>query len=1058
MQYQSATETSVAARPVIFRPAVARLLAGAALLCIFASANADQLLVTAANSDANSVYDLKLSPSSAVPVTPVISTTTTPVNSDGKNHGSFDALVWVSNSYCKSLDLIVADAAHRQIVRYSGASTLPNCYNPTGGTPTLNPSAQVIFTWTKLGSGPAQPNGLSADANGNLFVVSSSGLFDPKPSVWVLPFNQSGNLYCSGAAGTYCAPVLIDNKFSGVLTLALAETLVAGVTTPLWNAGDLLVLVGDTFDARLTVYSQGKIYGTNGRIATGGLPLGGPTSVAIPWLKFLEVLADPFGMDIWPANTSLGPNPSVLFTTVDGRILRFDTVQNKFVTNFASGLGFGLQKIKVGTYANIPYAFVAQIEARNTGQILALAAPTTGTNKPLAAVSTGVMNPMGLAVSNSASVPVPPPVSQNCTNCDVVIDPLGPVAVTTYTPPPGESFTGTVTEQNCIVQSDPRVSNGLSNWSCTGADLPIGSGTPYCPSFPSAIIPGSVCGHSGPTGSGFAVIEGTATGLDSAANNTFFETALSIDTVLPGPANLECTNFPTTGQIPLTAWGTRSDLQTVEGTMAEDSLAGFPNLSGAPGYLADLTGFCDTSTTGGRGISIFAYGVGLSNTSQSYVYALQNEAFEALQQTVAAGNIASGVQSTLETEITAAEAYVTAAEGGNNVTPNLDCALNEIYTTDVYLRANLSAFASNLVTSPPGGGNPNPAPDIDSRLAAWYLMLNTQIMGNQPPTPPTSTAYPLPFPVPASSVPACNVNTLYSVSGSATGLVAGGTLLVQDSNGDGLSETANSAGNASFAFPADLASGATYSVTVPSPPNCSVTNGAGVISNANITNVVVTCPDQPPVISNFFINTPSDPDPGYVNWVTQNATSCNITDLYAYSSGNGYTASGLPTGGPTYDGDDINYSGSFAPPSGAPGYGTDTYTLTCFGASGTTPATASILNASGAIPATTTPLTISSFTAIDTNGNLSWATTNSTTGTTCTITDAYGGTTPYTSPNTQQPITGLPASEASYAFPYFKGALCSVAADVLTLTCSDPSNGTAFQTLTLSNAGVVCIY
>jgi hypothetical protein len=168
------------------------------------------------------------------------------------------------NSVCKTLDLIAADATKGQIVRYSGASTLPGCYEPANGAPSVDPTAQIIFKWSKLGSGPARPNGVSADANGNVFVVSSSGPFDPKPSVWVLPFNSTANQYCSGAAGSYCAPVLIDNKFSNTLTLALAETLVANAPavtstgTVLWKAGDLLVLVGDSFDARLIVYSAAR--------------------------------------------------------------------------------------------------------------------------------------------------------------------------------------------------------------------------------------------------------------------------------------------------------------------------------------------------------------------------------------------------------------------------------------------------------------------------------------------------------------------------------------------------------------------------------------------------------------------------------------------------------------------------------------------------------------------------------------------------------------------------------------------------------------------------------
>jgi hypothetical protein len=79
--------------------------------------------------------------------------------------------------------------------------------------------------------------------------------------------------------------------------------------------------------------------------------------------------------------------------------------------------------------------------------------------------------------------------------------------------------------------------------------LPIGAGTIYCPSFPSAVIPGSVCGHSGPTGSGFAVMEATATGIDPNDNNSFVTTVGNIDAVMPGASNLECANFAL-GQIP----------------------------------------------------------------------------------------------------------------------------------------------------------------------------------------------------------------------------------------------------------------------------------------------------------------------------------------------------------------------------------------------------------------------------------------------------------------------------------------------------------------------------
>jgi hypothetical protein len=979
MKNKSATRESATATSGICRIVLARLLTGAALLGIVASADADQLQVTAANSNGDLLYDLVIGPSSTLPIVPVITNAITPINNakDESTHGGFDALVWVSNSVCKTLDLIAADVTKGQIVRYSGASTLPTCYQPAKGAPAVNPTAQIIFKWSKLGSGPARPNGVSADADGNVFVVSSSGLWDPKPSVWVLPFNSTANQYCGAAAGAYCAPVLIDNKFSNTLTLALAETLVASAPavtstgTVLWNAGDLLVLVGDSFDARLIVYSSGKIYSSPGQLATHKLPLGGPTSTAIPWLKFLAQLAAPFGMDLWPANTSLGGDAGVLFTTIDGRILSFDTVQNRFVGDFAQRLGPGLQKIKVGTYANVPYAFVAQLAFNGAGQILAFAAPpANGLNRPLATVSHDVMNPVGLAVSNSGVQSVPTvktgtpcaPPNPACT-----FDPLGPELVTIIQAYPGDNLSGTVQEQTCSVQSDPRVTiEEEGGWSCDQSALTIGAGTIYCPSFPSAVIPGSVCGHSGPTGYGFAVVEATATGIDPNDNNSFVTSASNIDVVMPGTSNLECSAFTSGGAIPLMAWGTRSDLTTVEGTIPEDSDAALfgPALGGQQGYLAEMTSSCDESTTNQRGISIYAIGLGLSSPTPAYANTLQSEKYEALQQTVSSALIVpTSVQNTLAGYIGTAEDYVAAG--------SINCALNEIVTADNYVRSNLPDFYSNLVS---GSGNPNPAGDIDGRLANWYLTINTELAGN----PPNAT-----WPLPAGTAPTC----------AAAGQ---------------------------------------------------------------------------PQITSFFLQPPSAGDEaGYIDWTTVNtatASSCNLTDLYAdaaYVSGvtQGYTSSGLPTGGPgqNFEGDSITVVYPAYPPSTGSPYGVDTYTLTCFGAAGTTPATQSMLVGVSTPTPGDPQLAISSFTAevseLGDDGYLSWATNNETEGTTCTITDEYGGT-----PYNQKPLAGLPPNASGYFYGYFCGtallgtqSLPAMPSDTLTLTCSDSSNGTAFTTLTITN-------
>ncbi len=176
----------------------------------------------------------------------------------------------------------------------------------------------------RFGQGSGAAQGLTVDTTGNLYVLSSSCDFDGAPSLWVFPVNKQG---------VYGAPILIDHSFGWIKTSTLAETLIAGTTTTLFQAGDLVVLVGDLSDARVIVYSQAAIAGV---LATGKA-LSGPTSTAVPWSKFAPLWAVPIGMDLWPADATHGP--SLLITTTDGRILRFDTAADAFAANFASGLG-----------------------------------------------------------------------------------------------------------------------------------------------------------------------------------------------------------------------------------------------------------------------------------------------------------------------------------------------------------------------------------------------------------------------------------------------------------------------------------------------------------------------------------------------------------------------------------------------------------------------------------------------------------------------------------------------------------------------------------------------
>ena len=114
----------------------------------------------------------------------------------------------------------------------------------------------------------------------------------------------------------------------------------------------------------------------------------------------------PLGMDFWPPD-ALSGNTTLLFTTTAGRILRYDfsaatgAIVPTLKQVFASGLGSGLHKIKVGQEFEVPYAYVTQTPGGNNGRILQFGAPVTpGTTNLIGTATKGVNGPNGLAASH----------------------------------------------------------------------------------------------------------------------------------------------------------------------------------------------------------------------------------------------------------------------------------------------------------------------------------------------------------------------------------------------------------------------------------------------------------------------------------------------------------------------------------------------------------------------------------------------------------------------------------------------------------------------------------
>jgi 6-phosphogluconolactonase (cycloisomerase 2 family) len=91
----------------------------------------------------------------------------------------------------------------------------------------------------------------------------------------------------------------------------------------------------------------------------------------------------------------------------------------------------------------------------------------------------------------------------------------------------------------------------------------------------------------------------------------------------------------------------------------------------------------------------------------------------------------------------------------------------------------------------------------------------------------------------------CTTNT-YAVGGTVSGLA--GTGLALSLNG---AAALPIAGNGAFAFPAAVASGATYAVTIATPSarpaqTCVINGGAGTVTNATVTSVAITCTTEYP--------------------------------------------------------------------------------------------------------------------------------------------------------------------------------------------------------------------
>lgn len=691
-----------------------------ALTAVLAAANAyaQSLRVTAANSSSpNAVYDVLFNPAQ-----------TTLLNADGAAFKSFHSLVFVSNAASGGADLLVADTTGGSIVRYPG---------PTG-TPTV--SSTVVWSGSSSIPGPKQPDGLSVDAKGNLYVVAT-GNNGAKPQLWVLP---AAPITAAAPTG-FLAPVLLDDYFNGNDGDSLVETLVvptpataaaqAALTKAGIGVGDVLVLVTES-DSHSEYGDSGHSYGDHGgdkgygdhhdgygdhdhggdkhsrdarelvydypaaqiqKVISGTAKSVSPRIVSSLCQFPYASGAKPNGMDIWPIDGTL------LVSTSAGTILQLTLGTSNPATTFAAvACAAGhcpFNKLRTGTQGDNAYAFVTQATTIDSGNVLQFAVPMstatphggfgfTAATATLAASGVTAGAPEGLALAPESLVVVAS--TSQCTS-DAGCNPTGALGHV-IAGPAANQVTGNILEQTCLI-TDTRLQAGGT---CPGT-INISQ---VCPGFAANIIPSTICGASGPAGNQFAAIQTIANGVDNVPG-ILVQTQETPSAVIPGTTDPACKQQ-------VLGWTTR--LGSTEGTEPEGS------------SLIDMTGYCDGGGSQTKGNSMWLVGGKLSqavSATKPELVGFTNQKLANLSKMVDGATIAKPAKAALQICLLVDALLLD--------TGNYACAARATYDCDQIVADTQKSYGSSPV-------NPNPYGDARGRLGSIFFTINSRILPNTPNT------------------------------------------------------------------------------------------------------------------------------------------------------------------------------------------------------------------------------------------------------------------------------------------------------------------------------------
>jgi hypothetical protein len=223
------------------------------------------------------------------------------------------------------------------------------------------------------------------------------------------------------------------------------------------------------------------------------------------------------------------------------------------------------------------------------------------------------------------------------------------------------------------------------------------------------VIPDTMCGGAGPSGSAFELVDTVAEGVD-ALSGIYVESEAFANVALGGK--------PPACPATVVGWAPRS-ASSVEGTVPEGN------------DMLELTSGCGSSKTGSRGLSIYAIGLTLNTdalpggTQREKLKAFTGTKYANLYQSIAAGNMVGSERFRVNLCVAVSEVLF--------ATDNLCPAAKAIVQCDAQVAKDVAQFSGSPT-------DPNVWGDIRGRLANLYLTINTRLLGNPPNTswPPTN--------------------------------------------------------------------------------------------------------------------------------------------------------------------------------------------------------------------------------------------------------------------------------------------------------------------------------